>query len=60
MNFLVYENFTALLREESTIEALLATLKFSAFLVDYQTIQHEQLLWAFRIHPLESCSSLCQ
>ena len=44
MNFLVYENFTALLREESTIESLLATLKFSAFLVDYQTIQHEQLL----------------
>ena len=44
MNFLVYENFTALLREESTIEALLATLKFSTFLVDYQTIQHEQLL----------------
>ena len=44
MNFLVCETFTALLRDESTIEALLATLKFSAFLVDYKIIQHEQLL----------------
>ena len=29
-------------------------------LIDHKTVQHEQLKWAFWIHPLDRCPSLCQ